>query len=280
MPIEVGYFGYVEVDGVKFRCNSMSSTPTQTVLPYKHVFGLNDTGGGNATKGEAVGSIQPQKSLWRPSMELITGSFTFVADETNLDALFDYIRLGTYISSIKFYYTCGTGVIFTNCRLNQYTFRATAGDTVNISAGFTASEQTDDTGGGSDYTISRKLITWDKIKVDGVAGDIQSVELNVTNEIIPIYSADGTEFSKSEFGLRDMRIGTQNVTGRISTYIKPEEYFIDADSSPQQITISATGGLSLNMSINAILTPIQVSTSTGVFSAGVVFTGVGYALGQ
>jgi len=193
--------------------------------------------------------------------------------------MFEYIKTGNYITTIEFQYTCGTGVTFTNCRLNQYTFRVTAGDILNISVGFTATDVQNSSGSGA-YEESKKFITWDKVDiiVDEISTEIQSVDFSVTNEIIPIYTADGTEFGGGLFGLRDMRLGTQNVTGTISTYIKPIEYLFDETSISSVINITVDPGLAIE--IKAVLTPLQVSTSTGLFSAGVAFTGVGYALGQ
>jgi len=272
--IEVGYLGIVEVGGTRIRCNNMGSTPTQQVLDYKHIYGLNDSGSGSTTKGETIGAIIDQKILWRPGMYLLAGSFSFPADEDNAGVLYDYIKTGEYVPEIKFKYSCGTGIAFQNCRLSQFTLSVTAGDMLNISVSFVATSS-DDIGVSESYEDAKKLITWDKVDITGADGNLQSVNLNITNEIIPIYTVDGTVFSGNEFGPRDLRIGEQNVSGVINTYLKPIEFTMNDETEEGLITIVAPN---LTIGINAVKTPLQVSTSTGVFYAGEVFTGVGRAL--
>jgi hypothetical protein len=210
MPVKVGYLGSLDVDGSQYRCTAMSSSPQQSVMPYKHVIGLNDTVTASDTKGESVGAIQPQKNLWRPSMELITGSFSLLLEEDKEEICFEQIKRGNYID----------GGIFDNCK---------------------------------------------------------SLDINVQNEIIPIYTIDNDGFSDSPFGVRDLRIGTQNVSGTCMVYDKPSETPLDLGSEPIDINVSVN---SLSIDLHVVLTPLQVSSSAGVFTAGVAFTGIGNALGS
>lgn len=275
---EVGYLGLVEVDGFRYRCLSMNSTPQQSVLPYDHVYGLNDKISGEKTKGEDIGKHMPQTTIWRPSMELIGGSFEFYPDESNVHHLFEYIRTGDYINEINFHYACGrdSGATFRKCRLNSYSFMVSSGEVLRISVGFNSADLED--GRGADQHITPyKLITWDKVDViAGLPGDIRDFNLNVENEIIPIYTADNDGFSNSEYGPRDLRIGSQKVSGTISTYLKPIEVLMDADTQYEEIDVTVVD--SFNFKINAVVTPLQISTSSGVFFAGIAFTGVGLAL--
>lgn len=280
LEARAGYLGFVSVGSVKLRCTGMSQAPTQSVLDYPHIFGYNDEGTGYLTKGESVGTSVGQKMIWRPSMQLINGSFEYMAEEDTVATMYDYIRTGEYIDEIHFQYNCDKGVKFTKCRLSQYSFRATAGEAVSISVSFTAAKVTEDYSSSDVHDLAKKLITWDKVAVSVSYEDmevkaIKSIDINISNEIIPIYTIDGSEFSDSKFGLRDMRLGTQNVSGSIQTYLKPKEQYLDPSSQYGVINVVVED---LDISIYSVITPIQISSSSGVFSAGIHFTGVGNSL--
>ena len=278
-----GYIGMASVGGKQIRCTDFSINPNQQLLFYDHIIGLNDTVPvGSETKGEEVGTIQPQKRIARPSPISIGGGFSFPAasrsSDNNFEDLFDHAKYGTYFD-MGFQYHRGSGKTsrrFINCRVNQFTFSINASDILNISVDVFAKDMTD-TGQVSSYNTSEKLVTWDKVEVS--TGSVSSnkgiygIEFTINNNLQNIYTND----SYDSFLPTDIRIGMQEVRGSLSVYDIPQQDFLDSSTAPSKIEITTPG---FTTEINVVFIPQQISAVMGPIITQVPFVGVGKAFGE
>lgn len=273
-----GYIGILSLNGKKIRCTSFSINPNQTSLFYNHVIGLNDTvPNGDGTKGEAVGIIQTQRRIWRPSTVSISGSISFPATKDNIKAIFDYAKYGNYFD-ITFNYYCKEGKTFKYCRINGFELSVQSGDIVNISLDIVCKDIGDSTVEMT-YNDAEKLITWDKVSVTGSGFDsngINGFSFKINNNAMPIYISQDPSSTDST-GLKpfDLRLGMQEVTGSIMVYLKAGEEFIDANGLvPITVTVDTW-----STTINAVFQSNRMDGLVGPVMTELPFVGVDKAFG-
>lgn len=281
--------GVASVDGTTFRVSDFSVQPSQEMLFYDHVIGLNDANySTNVTKGEEPGFINVQKKLARPGTISIGGGFSFPATDGEggkaLKTFLDRARDGDYFDLQFQYSRCETGMArtFTECRINQFSFSVTAGDIVNISVDILAKKM-ENRGTVSETEEVQKLITWDKVMVSGndLGGDVvQSINFNVNNNAKNIYTnvSGSTGTPGAEFLPHDIRLGMQEVSGTVSIYNNRMVDFLDSNTTNQSLTISAGDDFNANLSV--VYYPTQISAVVGPVIVSIPFIGVDYALGQ
>ena len=284
-----GFMGVAEIDGNTIRCTDFNINPTQDFIFYDHVIGLNDTvPTDSSTKGEAVGVIQTQKRIGRPSVASIAGGFSFPATvstsaDSNFEPIFNHAKYGTYFD-IRFQYTRGATPIsrsFTECRINQFTFSVTAGDMINISADVMAKGMDDTAWIEVDvYQTPEKFITWDKVTISatGLPSYVasQALEFSVNNNVTPIYTSTPNN-PTSDFLPRDLRVGMQEVTGSITLYSAQGNGFLNELTTESVISLSTTG---FSTPINVVFKPVQMSGVTGPIVVQIPFVGVDKAFGN
>jgi len=278
-----GYMGLAEIGGNRVRCTDFNINPTQDALFYDHVIGLNDTIPGNSsTKGENIGSIQTQKRIWRPSPILINGGISFPATEGSLGFLFEQVKYGKYFDmSFKYYRgnpDCGRK--YSDCRVNSFTFTATAADIVTLSAEITALSM-EDSGGPDTFEDAEKLITWDKVDVSSEDFpsnfSLEAFNFAVNNNVTPIYTVQGNDGIADNFLPKDLRVGMQEVTGDLTFYRKAGPDFLTSTTETTNISVSCPG---LDISIKAVLKPRQIPAAIGPVITTVPFIGVDKAFGD
>jgi hypothetical protein len=286
-----GHVGVAQVvdSGTIIRCSDFSVNPTQDYLFYDHVIGLNDTVPfDNSTKGESIGTIQTQKRIGRPSVISIGGGFSFPATykefgNINFVELFEHAKYGTYFE-INFQYHRGNNRAkrwFKECRVNQFTFSATAGDTLNISVDIFAKDFKEAAGGVNPYDISEKLITWDEVGVStqnmSASSGIQGIEFTINNNLMNIYTKDPGQDASNNLLPRDIRVGMQEVTGSISVYNIPGVELLNPSTGRSTISINTAGW---STTIQAVLKPQQIGAALGPVITAVPFIGVDKAFGS
>ena len=276
-----GYIGVAKVDGQIIRCSDFGVNPNQKYSFYDHVIGLNDTvPSDNSTKNENIGVIQTQKRIGRPSVVSISGSFSFPAatdgSNPNFSALFNHAKYGTYFD-LDFQYHRGGGQSsrkFSNCRVNQFSFSCTAGDTVNISVDVFAKDIDEGGGSVSSYQTAEKLITWDKVVVSASGVDsssgVQGLEFTINNNLKNVYTtnAPGT---LNAFMPYDIRVGMQEVTGSISVYDIPGNTILDHTTGSKTMSLTVA---SFSTNIEVVYEPQQTGGTLGPVITSVPFVGV------
>jgi len=298
-----GYRGIAIINNKNIRCLDFNVNATQEVSFYKHVMGLNDTliGATNASsKGETVGTIGNQNIFWRPSPISIEGSMSFPAcgdDSTvNFSDLFGYAKYGNYFN-ITFKHYCGEGEKYSACRISNFTFSVAAGDTVKISASVLAADMEYSDVIAPLVTTAEKIMTWDTVNItitDPDAGGITTTSFNnfqftINNNANNVYTAK--PYSKESYSSyksllpRDIRLGTQEVTGSLSMYSKQGREFITAligKDGPATIELKCGPSATpiFTTKINAIFLPIQLAGAPTVSIIEVPFIGVGKAFGD
>jgi len=280
--IKPGFPGIAEVGGRNIRCSSFSMNPNQETLFYNHVIGLNDTvPTDTTTKGEAVGVIQPQRFIWRPSPLGITGWFSYPAcynnaTSGNILTLFEHAKRGTYFD-FNYSFYCNKRRVFTGCRINTWTLSMTQGDIVQISTDIYCKKEVEDST-TSNYTTVEKFVTWDKanVSVAGLTDPIQSFELTINNGAKYIYVNNSSTAGVTANHPADIRLGMQEVSGNITFYLKQPEIFLDATTGITPITVTLPG---LVINITAVLRNDQVEGVVGPIVTTIPFVGVDKALG-
>ena len=283
--VYAGYMGLATVDGTNVRCTAFNINPTQTPSFYDHVIGVNDTiPTDSSTKGEEVGVIQTQRTLWRPSPIIINGSMSFPATEETSSLLFDHAKYGTYITEINFVHYCEASKTYFNCRVNTYNFSVSSGDIVNITSELYARDIQDGTN-LNQYTDAQKLITWDKVTVNispslGTGINLEGINFNVNNNLVPIYTSDPTLIDPSitnKLYPADLRLGMQHVSGNLLIYLRKGTTLLNISTAITTISISCPG---FSTTINVILTPEQIEGIIGPVITTIPFVGVDKAFGE
>lgn len=276
--IDVGYMGIANIGGEITRCTSFNVSPTQELLFYDHVQGLNDTMTGGTTKGEAIGRPVIQRTICRPARISIGGNISFPLTSGSAAGveLFKYASRGD-VFDVEFTHTCGKITAFSGCRVNSFSFNITAGDVASVSADILATSIESKSGSSSNYTSLEKLITWDAVTVE-VNNDIgkdliNSFSLDINNNAQYIYTA-ATDNPSGKLGPLEIRLGTQSVTGMIGVYNKKDVVFLDEGSGYNIITVTCRG--SLGFIVKSVFLPSTIEGVTGAVISNVPFVGVDY----
>ncbi len=208
-------------------------------------------------------------------------------------------------SDMILYYYCdsdtgeGRYKTFTDMKVNSLNFSCTAGDIANFTIevmGKTASAWGE--GAIPHVTTAEKLITWDKVSVaigtPGCASEArgddgwiptvaemlllnyQSFEFTINNNLEPAYS-----LSQANLFPVDIVTGIRHISGSLTAYNAPnfngfdqwDDYWADG-VIPLTFNI---GNLSLTMSVR--FHRVEPSSSTGLITSTVAFTGVGHQTG-
>ena len=270
--IHAGYLGYAIVGGSTLRCSDFNVNPRQDMLFYDHTRGLRDSAYGGLFSGKSDASAHnAQKVLGRPSVKIHQGSITYYLTERGGDPLYKMAANGDEFN-MAFKYTCGVGRVFTYCRVNSYTFTATAGDIVTINAEIIC-RNCSDSGIDSIYSTMEKLVTWDAVQVSGPADlPMQSVSFTINNNCIPIYTAGGNK--SLNLNPVKIRVGMQDVNGSIGYYNKGIGlHFLDA-ASRSVLGISAPG---FSAQLNVIYKPEERTASVSPVISSLPFVGVDVA---
>lgn len=273
--VEPGYMGYAEIGGTKIRCTDFNVQLKQDVLFYDHVIGLRDSIPSGILDGKGdIGAFNEQKIFWRPATKIVEGTVSFPISDKSSDAfLFEATRGETF--DLSLYYSCTVGKTFTDCKVNSYTFSATAGEVATVSVNIMGKDVSD--ASPSTFTDPEKLITWDKVNIGGPGGDIVSFEFTINNNCIPIYTA-GTNIgtgSSSQLIANDIRVGMQSVTGSVSFYNNtgPSDAFVES-ATQQTITVSADA---LSVTLTVLYQYPERNGQVSAYIKTVPFFGVGQA---
>jgi hypothetical protein len=274
--VNPGYSGLLTIDDKNIRCSDFSVTAEQQPLFYQHILGLRDSiPQGQGSKGD-TGELNPQRNLWRPSVQLGRASFNYPATE-NI-TLFNAAKKGDDVSG-NFVFDCTPmGYDISEAKIGSYKLSVTAGDILTVSAELVGKMLEDTATQEAIFDVTEeKFITWDKcsISMPNIPNSsIYSFELSINNNTIPIYTSGQNNTNLFPYKIR---IGVQEVSGSIGFYTKGENLaWLTSSSSPVTI-IFATAGFTVN--IKALLHPVsRVGSVTPVIST-VAFSGVGQALG-
>ena len=282
-----GYIGVLSVGGQKIRCTSFSLNPEQKPLFYNHIIGLNDTvTSDGATKNDDPGNIQTQRRIWRPSTVLVGGSLAFPATQNTISTFFDPAKDGSFIDSIDFKYYCGEGKSFSQCRVGGYGFSVQSGDIANITVDLVGIEiEVDPSVGTDQYIEPEKLMTWDTISV-AVSGAsftvdsalITAIDFKINNNANPVYVSGAPGADLTAY---DIRLGTQEVEGTVTVYLKSGyEYIPTSLSSVSTITITAASGWSTwSTNIDVVFHSNRMDGLVGPVVTSLPFSGVDKAFG-
>ena len=276
--IKQGYMGLAFIGSNELRCTDFSIQVQQQPLFYDHTIGLRDSipvtliGG----KGD-IGALNIQKTIWRPSVKSYQGSITFPITSLGGDPLYEYAKTGDDFD-LEFQYTCGISRNYNQCKVNSYTFTATAGDFCTVSADIMCLQGLDGTL-DSKYTEVEKIVTWDDVDISigglGVSDCIQAFTFTVNNNCKAIYTAGGNiDLSLNPILIR---VGMQEIQGAISFYNQGNILeFLEDITSPKTISVSAYG---IGIDLYVLFKPQERSGSTGPVISTLPFVGVDYALG-
>ena len=275
MPIKPGYIGVLDIGGSLLRCNDFNVNLKQDALFYDHIIGLRDNipSGIFGGKGD-VGSLNIQKSIWRPGVKLVRGGFQYpLATE---DPLYELAKTGGSFN-MNFSYSCGIGRQFSDCKVNSYTFTITAGDYAIVNADVMGRFM-EETGSDTLYEGETKLVTWDDFTISSVAGggEIQSFTFTVNNNCSPIYTSGSNAEGVNDLAPLQIRVGMQELSGTISYYNAGSDIPAIAND-PSTITISS-GAFSAELSV--IFQPQERVGAIGPVVSPLNFVGVNYALGE
>ncbi|GAG85212.1 unnamed protein product, partial [marine sediment metagenome] len=245
--VEPGYMGYALIDGGLYRCTDMSLAPSQEPVFYDHVVGLKDVlpAAGSGTKGatDEKGVSNAQKIVWRPSTISYEGNISFpVMDissgcssgSLNLDYVFNLAKYGDTFEVVCTY-NCLTGRKFTGCKINTMSFSITAGDIVTVSLQIVATGMSESLLTPEQFDINQKLVTWDKVIVNGNVStvnfeEMQAFSLDINNNINTIYT-------HGSLAPRELRVGMQEVGGSLTIYNKNGILFLPTDAEQTQLTL-------------------------------------------
>lgn len=272
-PGFVGSVNVGDLDGV--RCTDFSLNVNQEPLFYDHTIGLRDSIPADLrdVKGD-TGEYNQQKLIWRPSVKLSQGSFGFIWTDYSAGALWEQAKTGDDFD-MEFYYTCGIGRKFTGCKVNQYSFRASAGDIVNATVDIVSKHITNlDASEIPKIERIEKIITWDvvEIAIDGYSSSqIVNLDFTINNACAPIYTA-GNNISAS-LEAKEIRVGMQSLTGSVSFYLTDDINYMENISAPKKMFLSTPNWSS---ELNIIMRPMQQTSSTGAIIRTYMFNGVDY----
>lgn len=283
--ISPGFTGILDSDGLKVRTTSFSLNTTQDSQFFNHVIGLNDTiPATSATKGEALGTRNIQRYIWRPSVISLGGSLSFPATENSIKSFFDRAKDGDFIPELNYQYYCSqasdyNGIKFKQCRINGYDFSIQAGDILNIGVDIVAMDaEPEKTVTVETSRFSEKLITWDMVNVSVVSATVPIIKgfsMKINNNIQTIYArgADADQSNYKSLLPSYLRVGMQEVTGTVSVYMSQGQRFMPLnEQTPAIINFSAPGLGAIKMQV--VFFTSQLEGITGPVICELPYTGI------
>lgn len=273
--------GYADIDGDKYRCTDMTLAPSQEPLFYDHVVGLKDVlpSTGSNTKGanDSRGFSNAQKVLWRPSTISYEGSISFPvmddascggASNVNLEKVFDLAKYGDTFDTILTY-NCLTGRKFTNCKINTLGLSVTSGDIVQVTLQIIATGLEEPEGDYNQFQDSQKLVTWDKVNINGSGEGIdfenmQAFSLDINNNINTIYTHES-------LAPKELRVGMQEVGGTLTLYNENGISFIPKDATSKSMTLTVSD---FSTPINCVFKPSAIDGSISSIFSTISFAGI------
>lgn len=280
-----GFVGYADIGGQKVRCNDFSVNIKQEALFYDHVLGLRDTTptsiytikGDGGDKGPTE-QYNAQKILWRPSVKLSQGGFTFPWTDINMGLLWEEARGGKTFD-MDFKYACGIARRFNKCKVNSYALKVSNGDIVSSSLDIMAiHEEIIELPDGGLYTANEKIMTWDAVNItidDDPAPNLVSFDFTINNACIPIYTAGSNASDTNPLEAKEIRVGMQQLTGTMSSYEENSLNYLDFVDTSKTIKLNFNNGEFI-IKITAVFKPMEQSAAVGPVIRTLPFTGVDY----
>lgn len=278
--IHPGFMGHASVAGwPQVRCTDFSVNVKQEPIFYDHTIGLRDSISTNIydVKGDDD-SHNPQKIFWRPGVKLAQGIFGFPWTTNNLGVLLNQAIYGDDFD-MSFYYTCGIGRRFKNCKVNSYSLKLTNGDFVSSTVDImTPHMEVDDVLNLTPVISTEKLVTWDSVVITGLPNaiaEVVSFDLTINNGVLPIYTA-GQNNSGDKLEPKELRVGMQMVSGSVSYYTYNNLVFMENISTSTSVGITIGSYQTINLKL--VFKPMEQSAATGAVIRTVPFVGVDKAI--
>ena len=279
--------GYASLAGwPTVRCTDFSVNVKQEPLFYDHIIGLRDSIPQSIydVKGDNQ-SHNPQKMFWRPGVKLSQGSlgFPWTINEAVLHPQAVLLTQAIHGDDfdMSFYYTCGIGRKFTNCKVNSYSLKLSNGELVTSSVDIMAPHmEAHDVLTPTPITATEKLVTWDSVVITGlpnVLAEVVSFELTINNGVMPIYTA-GENSSGHKLEPKELRVGMQTVTGTVSYYTYNNLVFMEDILGDSGTDVSITIANYPTINLKLIFKPMEQSAATGAIIRTVQFVGVDKAI--
>jgi hypothetical protein len=285
MPLTIvpGFMGYAEIGSYKVRCTDFNVQLAQKPVFYDHIIGLRDSIPTDILGSKKDdGMFNEQKIFWRGSTKIVEGTINFPMTSESADAFFSEAYSGDEFD-MSLYYACDKGADFKSCRVNTYSFTATAGEGVNVSVGIMGKEE--DIGGSpSEYTEAEKIITWDSVSISGTDFDdaIMSFEFTINNNCIPIYTSGtnntDTGSTSTKLLAHAIRVGMQTVTGSVTFFndYGPAEVYVE-DATEKTISIDV-GGRAFAAELTVVFEHPQRTGQVSPYIKVIPFAGVATAV--
>lgn len=275
--ILAGYMGILSGPSGNLRVTSFNVNAEQTPLYYDHTIGLRDSipttlyGG----KGDTGFKDSPQKSIYRPSVIGITGSFSFPLYYGDEIPFLQQAKTGDDFD-MTFYRDCENGIKYSQCKISSYQFSMTAGEVPNISVSVMARNFEKDNSNPL-YDEVKKLVTWDICSVevqDLTDATLLSFNMTVTNECKYIYTAGSNNLDNFELLPAKLRVGFQSIQGNMTFYRKGKEFsYMDLVDGEKEIKVSIEDVG--DFTINCVYVPIKREGQPGPITSTLRFYGVG-----
>ena len=270
VTVHMTYMGALNMFGSQFLCTNMSATTEKVPRFYDHIVGLKDqnystTVNGISNKGPyspltagGGGYDQVQKKYWRYPPAICKASVAGPCTEDGVGQLMEYaIKCNPFDPAMTFW-NSGTRQSMTGALISNLSITMRAGDVTSFSMEMVSTTMTEDTNSPTANDCV-KLLTWDVCSVSiGGSGAYNLSEFTITinNPIIPIFTAN-LDVPKT------LRVGTQEVTGTISSY--------GSAVSGTQILFSL--GASNTYTIDVVFAGPEDAASSGPYINTVNFTG-------
>jgi hypothetical protein len=285
MVISPGFIGYADIGSTIIRCSDFNVNLKQEPIFYDHIIGLRDTiptdiytikgDGGDKAADEQYNN---QNILWRPSVKISQGGFSYPWMDNNIGLLWEEVRGGKSFD-MSFKYTCGVARKFTGCKINTYSIKISSGDFISSSVDIMARHEEltmiPDT---SIIDTSNKILTWDTVKIfidNAEATNLVSFDLTINNSCIPIYTAGSNSNITNPLEAKDIRVGIQKLTGTITSYEENSLDYLESVDTEKNISLEFDGQAFV-INLTAIFHPMTVPASIGPVIRTIPFTGVNY----
>ena len=122
MALKAGFIGLCEIDGLKVRVTNFNVNVRQEVQFYEHIIGLRDSIPSGLFPKKDDGSLNAQRTFWRPGVKICAGSIAFPATAENLNKVFDLVKRGDDFT-LRFNYSCNdVQRVFKSCKINSFVF--------------------------------------------------------------------------------------------------------------------------------------------------------------
>lgn len=292
-----GYMGIVKItEGITsatMRCSSTSINVTQEIESYDHVIGINDTvPTTKATKGEAIGTIQTQKILLRPSVIAISGGLSFPTTENQTKFIFELAKYGKEFEVEINYLYSATGNVskgrkFKKCRVNTMGLQLAGGEVGNMDLNIMAQSWEDCH--ETIYDTSKRLANWATntsftlggISItDGSPPIIESFDLQINNNANAVYrNQGGDNVTNANLYPFEIRLGKQEVSGSVGVYLYANESLDCETGAMTQQTISFSFDNIAAQTINVLWKRRQIDAVVGPVMTSLQFMGVEKAFG-